>query len=56
MSDQVFTLQQLEFFVVILIRVSGFVYTAPFFSLKNSPRTTKIGFSLMLSLVFFQAS
>ena len=56
MSDQVFTLRQLEFFVVILIRVSGFVYTAPFFSLKNSPRSSKIGFTLMLSLVLFQAT
>lgn len=56
MSDQVFTLQQLEFFVIILIRVSGFVYTAPFFSLKNSPRSTKIGLSLMLSLILFQVT
>lgn len=56
MSDTFFTLQQLEFFVVILIRVSGFVYTAPFFSLKNSPRTSKIGFTLLLSLILFQVT
>ena len=54
MEDTVFTLQQLEFFLIILIRISGFVFTAPFFSLKNSPRTTKIGFTLLLSLIMFQ--
>ena len=56
MSDQVFSLQQLEFFLIILVRVSGFVFTAPFFSLKNSPRTSKIGFTLLLSLILFQTT
>ena len=56
MNDTSFTLQQLEFFVIILIRVSGFVFTAPFFSLKNSPRTSKIGFTLLLSLILFQTT
>ena len=53
MNDVSFTLQQLEFFLIILIRISGFVFTAPFFSLKNSPRSSKIGFTLMLSFVMF---
>ena len=53
MNDEIFTLQQLEFFLIILVRISGFVFTAPFFSLKNSPRTTKIGLTLLLSLILF---
>ena len=53
MNDSVFTLQQLEYFLILLIRITGFVYTAPFFSLKNSPRSIKIGFSLTLSLIMF---
>ena len=53
MNEITFSLQQLEFFLIILVRLSGFVFTAPFFSLKNSPRSIKIGFTLMLSLVVF---
>ena len=53
MNEITFSLQQLEFFLIILIRLSGFVFTAPFFSLKKSPRSIKIGFTLMLSLVIF---
>ena len=56
MNDTFFSLQQLEFFLIILIRISGFVFTAPFFSLKNSPRTSKIGLTLLLSLVLFQVT
>ncbi|MBR4341137.1 MAG: flagellar biosynthetic protein FliR [Lachnospiraceae bacterium] len=53
MKESIFTLQQLEFFLVLFIRITGFVYTAPFFSLKNSPRSVKVGFSLLLSLIIF---
>ena len=56
MSEPVFTLQQLEFFLVLMIRITGFVYSAPFFSLKNSPRSIKIGFSLTLSLIMFMVT
>lgn len=48
-----FTLEMLEFFLVILIRISGFVYTAPFFSLKNTPRMLKTGFSVGLAIIIF---
>lgn len=48
-----FTLEMLEFFLIILIRISGFVYTAPFFSLKNTPRMLKTGFSVGLAIIIF---
>jgi len=56
MKDGVFTIQQLEFFIVMLIRITGFVYTAPFFSLKNSPHSVKVGFSVMLSIIIFMVT
>ena len=56
MGESVFTLQQLEVFLVLLVRITGFVYTAPFFSLKNSPRSVKIGFSVLLSIIIFMAT
>ena len=48
-----FSLQQLEFFLVILMRIAGFVYTAPFFGLRNVPFRVKIGFSVMTSIILF---
>ena len=56
MKDGVFTIQQLEFFIVMLIRITGFVYTAPFFSLKNSPHSVKVGFSVLLSIIIFMVT
>lgn len=48
-----FTLEMLEYFLVILMRISGFIFTAPFFSLKNTPRRLKVGFSLGLALIIY---
>lgn len=48
-----FTLQQLEFFLVILMRIAGFVYTAPFFGLRNVPLRVKIGFSVLASIIMY---
>ncbi len=44
---------QLEFFLLVLARVSAFIYTAPFFSIKNTPRRVKTGLSAALALVLF---
>lgn len=47
------TIEQLEFFFVILMRISGFIFTAPFFNLKNTPFRIKVGLSLGLAIVLF---
>ena len=48
-----FSLDQFMYYVCILIRISGFVYTAPFFSMNNVPRKVKTGFSMALALIIF---
>lgn len=48
-----FSLEQLEFFLVIMVRITGFVFTAPFFSLKNVPFRVKSGFSVIMAMVLF---
>lgn len=35
------------------MRIAGFVYTAPFFGLRNVPFRVKIGFSVLTSIVMF---
>jgi len=46
-----FTIEELEFILLILARVSAFVYTAPFFNLGSVPARTKAGFSFFFALV-----
>lgn len=41
----------IEFFILILVRITGFVYTAPFFSLNNVPFRVKTGLSIFLAMI-----
>ncbi len=49
-----FSIQDLEFFLLIVTRVTAFVHAAPFFGLNNVPRRVKIVFSLLVSLLLYQ--
>lgn len=53
MIDISFSYADLEYFLLILVRVSFFVYAAPFFSMSNTPRMVKIGFSIFISYLLF---
>lgn len=46
-----FSIENFEIFLLILVRITGFIYTAPFFSLKNVPIRVKIGISLFLAVI-----
>jgi len=46
-------IHNLEFFLLILIRLSMFVYSAPFFSQKGIPNQVKIGFAFFLSILLY---
>ena len=49
-----FTIDDLEFFLLILVRISGFVFTAPFLSLSNVPRRVQIGLSVFMAIIMFE--
>ncbi|MBO5209191.1 MAG: flagellar biosynthetic protein FliR [Lachnospiraceae bacterium] len=53
MIDISFTYAELEYFLLILVRVSCFVFVAPFFSMNNTPRQIRIGLSIFLSYLLF---
>lgn len=53
MLDVSFSLYELELFLLILMRISCFVYVAPFFGMSNTPGRVKIGLSLCLSVFMF---
>lgn len=45
---------QLEAFLLILVRITAFIYVAPFFNLRNVPRKVKAGFSFFFALVLYE--
>ncbi|SHL96360.1 flagellar biosynthetic protein FliR [Anaerosporobacter mobilis DSM 15930] len=47
--------EDIEVFLLILVRISGFVYTAPFLSQNSVPRKVKIGLSAFMALVIFSS-
>lgn len=46
-----FSIHNLEFFLLILARISALIYAAPFFNTKGVPGKTKIGLAFFLSLL-----
>lgn len=49
-----FRVEDIEVFLLILVRITAFIYVAPFFSLKNVPQKVKVGFSLFFSIIIFE--
>ena len=55
MIDYSFPMQELEYFLLILTRVTCFVFSAPFFSMNNTPRRVRIALSVFISYVIYGA-
>ena len=54
MINYSFSMYDLEFFLLIFTRVSCFVFTAPFFSMKNTPANVRIGISFFTTVLLYQ--
>lgn len=48
-----FTVENLEFFLAIAMRISGFVFVAPFFSNSSMPQRAKLLLSFSVALIAF---
>ncbi len=46
-----FTVENLEFYILIIIRISGFVTVAPFFSMTGVPNRVKAGLAVFLGIL-----
>ncbi|MCM1126691.1 MAG: flagellar biosynthetic protein FliR [Lachnospiraceae bacterium] len=55
MLEYGFTFGDLEYFLLILVRVTCFVYIAPFFSMSNTPRRVRVGLSIFIAILLYQA-
>lgn len=48
-----FSSADLEYFLCILVRVTVFIYIAPFFGMTNTPNRVKIGLGVFISILLF---
>ena len=55
MINYTFTYGDLEYFLLVFIRVISFMFVAPFFSMSNMPRRIRIGFSFFVALLLYQS-
>lgn len=49
-----FSVEHLEFYLLILIRIASFIVAAPMFSFQTIPMKVKMAFSILLSIVVIQ--
>lgn len=54
MIDFSFSISDLEYFLLILTRVSCFVFLAPFFSMTGTPARVRIGLSFLTAALLYQ--
>ena len=55
MIDLFFSIYDLEYFLLILTRVSCFIFIAPFFSMSNTPSRVRIALSVFTSILLYQS-
>ncbi len=53
MIDFSFPIEELEYFLLIMTRVTSFIFIAPFFSMQNTPRRLKIGLGFFVSILLY---
>lgn len=53
MIDYSFTYSDLEFFLFVLVRISAFFVSAPFFSINSAPRRYRAALAVVISILLF---
>ena len=53
MVDFSFSIYDLEYFLLIFVRVSCFVYIAPYFGMTDTPARIRIGISFFTAILLF---
>lgn len=55
MINYSFSMDELEYFMLIFCRVSCLIYAVPFFSMNNTPRRVRVGISFVVTLLLYYA-
>lgn len=48
-----FSMLELEYFLLVFMRVATFIFVAPFFSTRGVPNTVKIGLSVFVAYIMY---
>jgi len=56
MINYSFSLTDIEYFLLIFVRISMFVYLAPFYGMRGVPNQVKIGLSFFVSVLLFHVT
>ena len=51
MFDYTFTFEEIQFFLLIFIRIASFIFIAPFFGMSNTPARLKVGLSFFITMI-----
>ena len=55
MITYTFDVRELEFFLLILMRMASFIFAAPFFSMNNVPRRVRTALAVFVSILIYSA-
>ncbi len=55
MLDYTFTYADIEYFLLIFMRIVSFIFVVPFFSMSNTPKRVRVGFSFFLTILLYQS-
>lgn len=55
MIDYSFSIYELEYYLLIFVRVTCFIFACPFFGMNNTPRRVRITLGVFLSYLLYQA-
>lgn len=55
MLEYTFSYNNLEYFLLIMVRVTCFIFAAPFFSMSNTPRRVRIGLGIFVTILLYRA-
>lgn len=53
MIDYTFSMYEMEFYLLIFVRVTCFIFTAPFFSLNNTPKRVKVVLGIFVAYLLY---
>lgn len=56
MIEYAFTLENFEYWLLILVRISAFMFIAPFFGQDGVPRQVKVGFAVFITLIIYNVA
>ena len=55
MIDYSFSMYELEYWLLIVVRVTSFIFRAPFFSMANTPRRVKVALGIFMASLLYLA-